>query len=203
MQVMGGVMPLTGEARPRDVMTWRVNPACIPLIIKAAVNSLLEGRPPEGLVIFFKSKKEVVDAANKVIWHGTCSVVPNYDPRRPNIALGDADQWARDVGNALTYGIVIHYRGVGEHYSGMVAERLASKMPCVVLCTPTLAEGLNIRSCNNVIISGLPFDATLYTYEQMHGRAGRWERSATCYTTIEPPRRLMRHGPGELVNRHL
>jgi hypothetical protein len=186
-EVFNGLTVVTGEGRSGEVETVMIKKVAIDLMLRLAVNSLLNEQLGEGMMVFCGRKRDAVNIFSTLLNGGSAQPSPCFDPRRPTKILGEGDSWAASVGAALRRGLILHYRGIGERYSRAVMKRIASQKPGIVICTSTLAEGMNVRCCNNVVIHSLHYGASLYTFEQMHGRAGRWSRLATCYITGPPP----------------
>ena len=92
--------------------------------------------------------------------------------------------WALDEGslnllppykNAIRQGVAFHHAGLSESERGSVEDAFKSGVLRIIVCTTTLAAGVNLPA-NIVVIRGLRFGKEIVSagqYRQMCGRAGR------------------------------
>jgi activating signal cointegrator complex subunit 3 len=172
---------------------------------KPCYAAILEHSPTKPVLIFVSSRRQTRLTALDLISYAAADDQPNRFLHQSQsdmqaIATTIEDASLRDL---IIFGIGIHHAGLSNHDRSIIEELFSSRVIQVLVCTSTLAWGVNLP-CHLVIVKGTEYyDGKLRHYKdmpvtdvlQMMGRAGRPQFDDTgiaCIFVYEPKKHFYR-----------
>ena len=172
---------------------------------KPAYASILEHSPAKPVLIFVSSRRQTRLTALDLIACCASDDNPKQFLHMPEEEIGTISQTLRDCAlrDTIVFGVGIHHAGLDTHDRNTVEELFCTGKIQILVCTSTLAWGVNFPA-HLVIVKGTEyFDGKLKGYVdfpvtdvlQMMGRAGRPQFDDTgvaCIFVHEPKKNFYR-----------
>ena len=164
----------------------------------AAIQTHSPGKP---VLVFVSSRRQTRITANDIITHAVADEKPKQFLHMQDFELEDVLEDVKDAAlkHSLQFGIGLHHAGLSQQDREIVEELYIACKIQVLVCTSTLAWGMNFPS-HLVIIKGTEyFDAKQKRYVdfpitdvlQMMGRAGRpqFDKSGVAVIMVHEPKK--------------
>lgn len=172
---------------------------------KPAYASIMEHSPTKPVLIFVSSRRQTRLTALDIISYCAADEFPKKFLHMPEDEVENTVSTLRDraLRDTLIFGVGIHHAGLDDHDRSTVEDLFVTNKIQILVCTSTLAWGVNFPA-HLVIIKGTEyFDGRLKRYVdfpvtdvlQMMGRAGRPQFDDTgvsCVFVHEPKKNFYR-----------
>lgn len=158
------------ELVKKEVYAGKLDPP-----VALALDTLKEGGQ---CLIFVNTRRGAEGLAKKI----AATVKSKYAYTVDNLAaqISDETSLAEKLSYCVKYGVAFHHAGLSSTHRKMIEASFRAGVIKVIVCTPTLAAGLNLPARRVVIKDYKRYDANygmlsipVLEYKQMAGRAGR------------------------------
>jgi helicase len=143
--------------------------------VALALDTLKEGGQ---CLIFVNTRRSAEGLAKKI----AATVKSHYASTLDDLAaqISDETSLAEKLSYCVKYGVAFHHAGLSSTHRKVIEASFRASVIKVIVCTPTLAAGLNLPARRVVIKDYKRYDANygmlsipVLEYKQMAGRAGR------------------------------
>ncbi|HXY87373.1 MAG TPA: ATP-dependent DNA helicase [Candidatus Acidoferrales bacterium] len=158
------------ELVKKEVQAGKVDPP-----IALALDTLREGGQ---CLIFVNTRRGAEGLAKKI----AVAVKSKHNQTLDNLAaqIQDETSMAEKLSYCVKYGVAFHHAGLSSGQRKTIEANFRASVITVIVCTPTLAAGLNLPARRVIIKDYKRYDANygmlnipVLEYKQMAGRAGR------------------------------